>query len=71
MVLRMPRLSSHAPASWSFKDPATASQLGLRPLTTREPGVLQVVHRGRDWRARAGARSDYESDSGDEVLRHP
>jgi hypothetical protein len=46
MVLRMPRPPSHAPASWSFKDPATASQLGLRLLITREPGVLQVVRRG-------------------------
>jgi len=48
MVLRMPRPPSHASASWSFKDPATASQLGLRLLITGEPGVLQVVRRGSD-----------------------
>ena len=42
MALRMPRRPSHAPASWSFKDPAAASQLGLRLLITREPWVLQV-----------------------------
>ena len=29
-----------------------------------DPTLLRFVHRGRDWRAWAGARSDYESDSG-------
>jgi hypothetical protein len=43
MVLRMPRPPSHAPASWSFKDPATASQLGLR----RERRQRYTTARGR------------------------